>query len=195
MQTRICVVLAISGWMLVGGVAYGVPRAEVPPAENERQMKLSRGDLTVAQNGNERFWALGHAAKNAFNSGDQAGARKYAEELLQLAPQFKQDWSYGNAIHDGNLVLGRLAVAAGNLQEAKRRLLDSARSQGSPQLNSFGPNMSLAKDLLAKGETDAVLAYFELCGKFWKMGTARLKLWAEDAKKGAMPEFGANLVY
>lgn len=191
MQTRIFIIIAIAGWMLAGGVTRAASQ-DVPQAERERQMKLSRGDLT---NELERFWALGHAAKNAFNAGEKTDAKKYAEELARLAPQFKTDWNYGNAIQDANLVLGRLALAEGNLKEAKQRLLDSADSKGSPQMNSFGPNMSLAKDLLAKGEKDAVLAYFELCGKFWSMGTARLKQWTEDVKKGATPDFGANLVY
>jgi len=35
--------------------------------------------------------------------------------------------------------------------------------------NSFGPNVSLAKDLLEKGERDTVVEYFEACKKFWKM--------------------------
>ena len=195
MQTRIFVMIAIVGWLLAGGVAPAAPQAEVPQTERERQMKLSQGDLTVAKNELERFWALGHAAKNAFNAGEKADAKKYAEELARLAPQFKTDWNYGNTIQDANLVLGRLALAEGNFKEAKKRLLDSAQSKGSPQMNSFGPNMSLAKDLLAKGEKDTVLAYFDLCGKFWAMGADRLKQWAEEVKKGATPDFGANLVY
>ena len=194
MKSRILFTIAIAGWMLAGGVTRAAAQ-DVPQAERERQMKLSRGDLSVAKNEMERFWALGHAAKNAFNAGGKADAKKYAEELARLAPQFKTDWNYGNTIQDANLVLGRLALAEGNFKEAKKRLLDSARSKGSPPMNSFGPNMSLAKDLLAKGEKDTVLAYFELCGKFWTMGADRLKQWAEEVKNGATPDFGANLVY
>lgn len=181
--------------VLAGAVARAELQENMSPAEKARQMKLAQGDLKVAKNANERFCALGHAAKNAFNAGDTADAKKYAEELFQLTPQFKDDWNYGNAIQDANLVLGRLALAEGNLQEAKQRLLASAESNGSPQMNSFGPNMSLAKDLLAKGEKETVLTYFERCGKFWTMGTDRLKLWTEIVKKGETPDFGANLCY
>ena len=38
----------------------------------------------------------------------------------------------------------------GRIEEAKRHLLAAGRSSGSPVLGSFGPNMSLAKDLLEK---------------------------------------------
>ena len=66
---------------------------------------------------------------------------------------------------------------------------------GSPQMNSFGPNMSLAKDLLEKGERQAVLDYFELCRKFWKMDNGRLNDWSQEVKAGKIPDFGANMVY
>jgi hypothetical protein len=62
-------------------------------------------------------------------------------------------------------------------------------------MNSFGPNMSLAKDLLAKGERDAVLDYFERCRKFWLMDWGKLDEWSKDLRAGHAPDFGANLVY
>ena len=64
-------------------------------------------------------------------------------------------------------MLGRIALAEGDVAVAKKRLLAFADSKGSPRMNSFGPNMQLAKDLLARGEDDTVIEYFERCGKFW----------------------------
>ena len=55
--------------------------------------------------------------------------------------------------------------------------------------------MSLAKDLLERGETEAVLAYFEACLVFWKMGGSRLDAWRQDVEAGRIPNFGANLRY
>jgi hypothetical protein len=55
--------------------------------------------------------------------------------------------------------------------------------------------MSLAKDLLERGETEAVLAYFEACREFWKMGGSRLDAWRQDVEAGRIPNFGANLRY
>jgi len=37
----------------------------------------------------------------------------------------------------------------------------------------FGPNVSLAKDLIEKGERDTVVEYFEACRKFWKVARSR----------------------
>ena len=63
------------------------------------------------------------------------------------------------------------------------------------QMNSFGPNMMLAKDLLEKGERDTVLQYFELCRKFWKMDWGKLNQWSKEVRMGQTPDFGANLIY
>ena len=79
--------------------------------------------------------------------------------------------------------------------DAKLRLLASGRTKGSPTLDSFGPNMSLAKDLLERGEREVVLEYFKLCSAFWKRGADRLDAWTAEIKQGQIPDFGANLDY
>ena len=91
-------------------------------------------------------------------------------------------------------MLGRIAVRDGRIAEAKNYLLEAGKSPGSPQMNSFGPNMSLAKDLLEKGERDTVLQYFELCRKFWTMDYGKLDEWSQEVRAGKIPRFGANLV-
>ena len=92
-------------------------------------------------------------------------------------------------------MLGRIVLREGKIGDALIFLERSVEVQGSPQLNSFGPNMSLAKDLLEAGETRAVLAYFERCRAFWKMGGSQLDRWAADVRNGKIPNFGANLRY
>ena len=81
------------------------------------------------------------------------------------------------------------------MDEAREDLLESGKSTGSPVLGSFGPNMSLARDLLQSGERDGVLQFFDLCRRFWTIGDETLTLWSEDVKAGRMPDFGANLLY
>ena len=158
-------------------------------------MKLIQGDVGVATNETERFYALNRAAKNALQAGKVQEAEALANELAHLAPKYTNDWNYGNAIQDANQVLGRIALSKGDVAEAKKRLLASADIKGSPQMNSFGPNMQLAKALLEKGERDVVLDYFQLCSKFWKMGADRLAAWTASVKKGDIPKFGPNLMY
>ena len=142
-----------------------------------------------------RFVMLDSAAKRAVERGALDTASVRAGELLALADGYPQDWNYGNAIHDGHLVLGRVALALGDVEKAKDELLAAGRTPGSPQLNSFGPNMRLAEDLLRVGERDVVLQYFELCDTFWEMNRGRLSQWSAEVQDGRAPTFGPNLVY
>jgi tetratricopeptide (TPR) repeat protein len=143
------------------------------------------------------FDKLDDLAKTALAAGAIEKARSYATELLTEAQTRQGDWNYGNAIQHGNIVLGRIALREGKMDEAKEYLRQAGKTPGSPQLKSFGPNMSLAKDLLDKGETNAVLEYFQQCEKFWTMPGSKDKLetWAVLVKAGKTPDFGANLVY
>jgi hypothetical protein len=127
----------------------------------------------------------------AFEAGDFARARAYAERLMAETTRS----THGNAVHKGNLVLGRIAVREGRIADAVKFLQASGATTGSPTLNSFGPNMLLARDLLAAGQKEAVLAYFEQCRAFWKMGGERLDRWSQEVKAGVVPDFGANLRY
>ena len=156
---------------------------------NQATTQLSAAKTDVA-----RTYALTDAAKAAFEIGKADEAKRHASMLLDLAKETR-DWNYGNAIHDGHMVLGRLALKEGDVEAAKRELLLAGQTPGSPQLNSFGPNMSLAKDLLEHKETATVVEYFGLCAKFWDMGRKKLKEWTILAKAGEVPDFGANLVY
>ena len=142
-----------------------------------------------------RFLRLADWSKRAVDRGKNDRAVRFARELLALAKRYPDDWNYGNAIHHGHLVLGRVALAAGNLEAAHTELLEAGRTHGSPQLNSFGPNMVLAKGLLATGEAHAVREYFDLCRNFWKRGSQQLDQWSEDIAAGRAPKFGPNLRY
>ncbi len=183
--------------VILAAVAHsqGAPKAGLSAEEQARMAKITRGDLSAATNEVERFYALNRAAKKALKAGKTEEARGFANELARLAPAYTNDWNYGNAIQDSNQVLGRIALKEGNVAEAKKRLLDSAESKGSPQMNSFGPNMQLAKELLAKGETQVVVDYLQRCERFWKMGSDRLAGWAQAINMGETPNFGANLEY
>lgn len=150
---------------------------------------------SAPESGLQRFYALPKLSKDAIRAGatDRAGA--YANELLELAPQYPKDWNYGNAIHDGNMVLGLVALRNGRVAHAERYLREAGKTPGSPQLTSFGPNMILAKELLDAGQSAAVLEYLEECRTFWKMGGRNLDDWSATVRGGGKPDFGANLLY
>ena len=162
---------------------------------SQQQYRRARQALLKAQTAEQRFYALGDAAKRSFEVGNWEDARSFARELMTLIPAYRSSGNYGTAVQDANLVLGRLALREGKTAEAKKYLIDSSRSHGSPTLNSFGPNMSLALDFLEKGEGDVVLEYFMRCRKFWTFHPEKLALWIQTVQAGKTPDFGANLLY
>jgi predicted Zn-dependent protease len=144
----------------------------------------------------KQSYLLRDLATEAYNAGEFVKALNYAKQLLKATDHLKPDWNTGNAIHHGNLILGRLALRAGDVEKAKQYLIAAGKTPGSPQLDSFGPNMTLAKELLEKGQRDVVLEYFQLCAKFWKDGNdTLLHDWTSVVKHGGIPDFGANLDY
>ena len=142
-----------------------------------------------------RFISLGYRAKRAFKTYEREQATALARELLLIAEEYREDWHYGNALHQAHLVLGWVALSQGDLATARSELLCAGRVPGSPQLNSFGPSMGLAKEMLQAGQHEAVLEYLDLCRKFWAIGVERLDQWTVDVRDSRMPHFGPNERY
>jgi hypothetical protein len=139
-----------------------------------------------------RWLRLGDLALEALSTGDLVQATSLAQELLDLSANFRGDWNYGNAVHQAQTILGQLALRADDIGSAKQRLLASSDVTGSPQLDTFGPTMRLAKELLQRGESTAPLEYFERCRRFWTMGHARLDSWRDEVRAGRIPDFFFN---
>jgi hypothetical protein len=165
------------------------------PSPSVRALADDELKLTRAKNESDRFYITTQLAPRAFTAGDMAKAGGYAEVLLKQAESMKENWNYGNAVHAAHLVLGRIALASGDSKEAISHLLAAGRTPGSPQLNSFGPDMLFASELLAKGERKTVLEYFDLCTRFWKHDNQKLAEWRAAVEKGEAPNFGPNLRY
>lgn len=168
--------------------------ANAPKSPQERYDRAIEA-LQYAHSPYARWCALGEAAKTSVEIGSDEEAEGYAHELSHLAPTYTDDWNYGNAIQDFNVVFGRLCLRREDADAARGHLLAAGRSPGSPQMDSFGPNMSLAKALLEAGHHDVVLEYFGLCRVFWKMDRGQIDQWTEEVKAGLSPNFGARLIY
>ena len=137
-----------------------------------------------------RGYLLTDLGTSAFHAGKIEKAAAYAEQILK---EIVEDWNYGNRIHYGNLILGRIALLEGNIEEAKSRLVAAGETPGSPQLNSFGPDMTLASELLKRGEAEIVLEYLSLCLDFWELGYGDLEDWIARIENGETPDFRGNL--
>ena len=163
---------------------------------HEAQIPLALNAISEfenAKNEEEEFYALSRAAFAFVVLNNMPKAKCAAERFLELSVSFENNWNYGNAIHNANIVLGICSFDAGDINAAKKYLEQAGNTPGSPQLNSFGPNMQLAKKLLSVGERDVVLNYFNLCEKFWKRGHEWLRVWREKISKQEIPRFYMNL--
>jgi len=167
----------IAGGQRILELQNSMPRSAAQVFADTEQQSSGATDIT-------RFYALTELAKSALDAGFAEKAQSYANEMLAMASQYPRDWNYGNAIYTGNTVLGLVALRSNNVVQAKEYLLASARTSGSPQLNSFGPDLELARELALKGEKDVVLQYIELCRSFWKMGDKQLTSIAAALKNG-----------
>jgi len=161
------------------------------------KVRLQKADdaLAKATTPDARWWALPDAALLNAQFGPPERATALANELLEAAAHRAGDDNVGTATHKGNLALGLVAVRAGRIDEAKGRLLAAGKVSGGGTLDSFGPNMGLAKALLEKDEREAVINYFDLCRKFWKMDRGQLDRWTKEVRAGLTPNFGPNLNY
>jgi hypothetical protein len=132
----------------------------------------------------------------ALEAGETELAKKLAAETLHKNTD-SQHWNYGNIIHNANQILGRVALREGKLADAKTYLLKAGATPGSPQLNSFGPQMQLPRELLEKGQEETVLHYLDLVSKFWasdkeqselsKQHAALIAGWKREIAEGKIP--------
>lgn len=152
-------------------------------------------DDTIVNKEEKRFYVLTKCLQKEFDAGRIEDVKDSIKELKLLLPKYSTNWNYGNATHKISIISGRMALRNGKIDEAKTFLIEAGKTQGSPQLNSFGPNMSLAKELLEKGEKNAVLEYFDLCRAFWETDFSRLDDWTTEVKNDRIPDFGANLIF
>ncbi|MFZ0657844.1 MAG: hypothetical protein WAM05_03955 [Candidatus Binataceae bacterium] len=193
--------MRISGWFFLLAACSMVCASHPALAqENENlspaQEKFVNMEKAMPQDKRGRFYKLGEIGVAAIAAGEYDKAERYAQELLSDAPDFHKDWNYGNAIFDGNMVLGLVALKRDDdVAQADSDLLGSAATPGSPQLGSFGPNMLLAQALLERGEESTVLAFLAACRSFWKMaqGQDKLDAWSDTIEQRETPNFAPNL--
>jgi len=114
-----------------------------------------------------RFYDMEDLINSAYEDGSYDKATTLITEYLELASTYRSNWNYGNAVHNSNQILGFIALEKNDVAGAANYLVEAGKSTGSPQLDSFGPNLDLANELLSLGESDAVVSYLQGIRKFW----------------------------
>jgi hypothetical protein len=155
----------------------------------ETQKELVELETKLCRTGGiRRLEFLPRLAKLAFWTGDTNKAEQYAKEAMSLESP-GDPVGDGEATHDGNMVLGLIALQRGDVDQAKRYLIESSRTSGSGYMSMTGPNLSLANELLKRNERQSVIGYLRECRRFWVEGRKTLDAWIEKIREGKDPLF------
>ncbi|HOX58371.1 MAG TPA: hypothetical protein P5205_14805 [Candidatus Paceibacterota bacterium] len=133
---------------------------------------------------------------------DLGDAQVAARQML--ASTTTNSWNYGNVVYDAHSALGRIALQKGDRATARQELRAAGRTPGSPQLNSFGPQFTLARVLLEQAQPadrEAVVAFLDDVVQFWAnldkapayrrdgvlKQRQKIENWKEEIRAGKIP--------
>jgi hypothetical protein len=115
-------------------------------------------------------------ANAEFAAGDDAATERDARAMVD-APRSANEYNLGQTL------LGRLAIARGDVSEAKERLRASLKPPEKFKNPVFDPNMTLAQDVYDAGERDTVLEFLEASRTIWKSDRGRIDRMISFVKK------------
>ncbi len=101
-------------------------------------------------------------------TGDLDAALEAADRLLEAGSASDvDDWNRGNLLHHGHIVRGKVFLRRGDVESATMELRAAGSVPPSPQLESFGPDLGLALDLVRHGQDAAVVGFLRDVLAFW----------------------------
>jgi hypothetical protein len=125
----------------------------------------------------QRFSALREMAEHLYQEGnsldildpkkadaDRDLSRKYAEELLKLAPRFRRAPGYSGAVFTADIISGLVAARKGESETALKYLREASAVPSSEEMAYFPPFVPyerLATILAGSGQRDEVIAFYE----------------------------------
>jgi hypothetical protein len=163
------------------------PRACTEQALAAATAHQAEGSAT--ENARKEFYRVGQSVRTVVRNQEWTQGATKATAYLELAAKFPCNWDYGNAIYIGNSVLGMAAFQRGEIAAAVDFLRRAGKSPGSPQLDTFGPNLELASALMKVGQRDVVAEHLREISAFWEMEDGRLACWQAEIAAGRQPNF------
>ncbi len=171
--------------------ARTAPGASEKNAVAERASALFKSYEQLDPTPAERGVLLSGLADLAYEIGNDQAASSFAKQWIGLASSESAslgESGVANAIHDGNDLLGRIALRQGNVAAAKNHLLLAASTPGSSRMAMLGPRMLLAQELLDRGERGVVVEYLQKVKTFWKRAGPVLDEWSQSIQQGKAPK-------
>ncbi|HYR82465.1 MAG TPA: hypothetical protein VE422_00145 [Terriglobia bacterium] len=127
------------------------------------------------------FRILSNPWKTQFNT-------NYASKML------REHTDSNAAIYTGNLILAQAALDQNDIANARRYLLEAATITGTPAIQEKGPDVSVARILLDRGERDTVLEYLHRAHNFWPQGGPVLDRWETTIRAGRRVNFNQRAI-
>lgn len=103
----------------------------------------------------------------ALATGDLDGAEAHALAMLANVRHDSLGDDQDNERHIAHTMLGHVHLKRGDVDRAAMELLQSAEVSDTPVLGSFGPDLSLAWELLRAGRGDEVVTFARKFSRFW----------------------------
>jgi hypothetical protein len=157
-------------------------------------MALAEWEFALARcrDDSRRVRILCQTARCAFDASHYEKARTYALEMIDSVPECSSAgdvWTSSHACHLGHQLLGRVALRTGNTENAKLHLMESINASGGPHLGAAIPLMTLAKELLERGERRAVRDFLQRCAELHAESRTAFVRWVEQIDRGETPDF------
>lgn len=152
-------------------------KKNIAQISDERSQKISLFEFNINTAFESKDYYMSFL--KAFHSKDVETVFKMGKNLLLIPDRYSQYFWYGNLCHAVHIIMGKTYLSAGDIKNAVVHLIKSVDNKCiehsidqkySPQLNSFGPDRSLAFDLYQEGERDSIILFFEKTKTFWDSG-------------------------
>jgi hypothetical protein len=117
----------------------------------------------------------------------------YAAKLLREHGQ-SGDPENGYAVYTGNLILSQSALDNNDNAAAAKYLLLAATSSGVGNVADSGPDITVARVLLQRGDKETVIEYLRRCHNLWPKGAPLLDRWQTQIRNGRTPNFNNRTI-
>lgn len=165
---------------------------------HERVTQYARGS-SLHREELVRLHRLGRViAPIAMEAGEVAKVEHYAHDLLRI-PNLAEEKGVTSSLdwpddpYEAHILLGKAAVARGDVTEAERHLRKAvAHLQSSRARAISGPDTDLPEALLEGDRTEVVLAYLHGWQEVWTWGGRQLNEWIDQISRGIKPDFSVR---
>jgi len=123
----------------------------------------------------QKFHQLQTDLRVAYQNNEPSKAEMLADELIDMARHYKDNWDYANAIHWAYITKGKIALDKKDIKAVKNYLIKSMIINNSPQIFAYGPDLDLIKRLKSYDCNDAINEYIAWSKRKWRYGKKTLE--------------------